>query len=300
MKREVEPKSFGTHDGRFHADEVTACALLLLFDLIDRKHIYRTRDPAILQRMAFVCDVGGIYQPKEQLFDHHQADYEGSYSSAGMILAFLRDHTIISHDLYHHLYQELVFGVDAYDNGIELLEPNVCTFSHIISNFCPIEYGASKEDEEETFFHALDFTLGHLQRLINRFDYTRSCRSAVKEAMNKSTLVLMFEEGLPWIDSFFELGGENHPAKFVIMPAGEHWKLRGIPPSLAERMQVRLPLPQSWAGLLDKELEQISGIPGAIFCHKGRFISVWETKKAALQALDFILRSTHDHLSKDH
>jgi len=36
---------------------------------------------------------------------------------------------------------------------------------------------------------------------------------------------------------------------------------------------------------MDKELERVSGIRGAIFCHKGRFISVWETKEAALQAL---------------
>ena len=35
-KDQIRPRSFGTHDGSFHADEVTACALLLLFDLIDR------------------------------------------------------------------------------------------------------------------------------------------------------------------------------------------------------------------------------------------------------------------------
>ncbi len=29
------PRSVGTHDGTFHADEVTACAFLLLFDLVD-------------------------------------------------------------------------------------------------------------------------------------------------------------------------------------------------------------------------------------------------------------------------
>ncbi|MDF2550599.1 MAG: hypothetical protein K0S07_1666, partial [Chlamydiales bacterium] len=35
LERVKQPRSFGTHDGSFHADEVTACALLLLVDLID-------------------------------------------------------------------------------------------------------------------------------------------------------------------------------------------------------------------------------------------------------------------------
>jgi uncharacterized UPF0160 family protein len=51
-----------------------------------------------------------------------------------------------------------------------------------------------------------------------------------------------------------------------------------------------MPLPESWAGLMDEELKKASGISGAIFCHKGRFISVWETKDDALKALNLILR----------
>lgn len=283
---EKVPKSFGTHDGRFHADEVTACALLILFDLIDRDKIHRTRDPAKLNRCDYVCDVGGLYDPALKLFDHHQVDYKGTLSSAGMVLAFLRDNRVISYELFHQLNHELIQGVDAYDNGLELLGPHVATFSHIISNFCPIRYGATPEEEDETFHLALDFTLGHLQRLINRFDYIRSCRSLVKERMEKQADCMIFDEGIPWMDSFFELGGDNHPAKFVIMPAGKHWKLRGIPPNSEERMKVRKPLPAEWAGLLDKDLKEISGIKGAIFCHKGRFISVWETKDDALKALE--------------
>jgi len=73
------------------------------------------------------------------------------------------------------------------------------------------------------------------------------------------------------------------------MPAGEHWKLRGIPPTYERRMDVRHPLPAEWAGRLGSELKEKSGIEGAIFCHKGRFISVWETKEDALKALKIVL-----------
>jgi uncharacterized UPF0160 family protein len=57
-------RSFGTHDGSFHGDEVTACALLLLFNLIDKDKIVRTRDMAVLGRCEYICDVGGVYDPK--------------------------------------------------------------------------------------------------------------------------------------------------------------------------------------------------------------------------------------------
>ena len=59
-------------------------------------------------------------------------------------------------------------------------------------------------------------------------------------------------------------------------------------------MKVRLPQPKQWAGLLDEDLKRISGIPGAIFCHKGRFISVWETREDALKALEYTLKHAED------
>ena len=102
---------------------------------------------------------------------------------------------------------------------------------------------------------------------------------------------LIFDKGLPWLENFFDLGGIKHPALFVIMPSGSHWKLRGIPPSYESRMQVRLPLPEAWAGLLENDLKRVSGIQGAVFCHKGRFTSVWETKEDALKALEYVLGS---------
>jgi uncharacterized UPF0160 family protein len=55
-------------------------------------------------------------------------------------------------------------------------------------------------------------------------------------------------------------------------------------------MKVRQPLPLEWAGLSEGQLKAVCGIPGAIFCHKGRFISVWQTKADALRALEVVLK----------
>ena len=283
------PRSVGTHDGTFHADEVTACALLVLFNLVDENKIFRTRALKELAQFEFVCDVGGIYNPSQKRFDHHQSDYQGLLSSAGMVLEYLKETHVIDEDLYDFFNKSLILGIDAHDNGRVMHEMGLCSFSHVISNFVPAEYDASKEKQTKAFFEAFSFTLGHLKRLLERWHYIHSCREIVAFHMKKQEKVLFFDQAIPWLESFFDLGGETHPALFIVMPSGGHWKLRGIPPSLERRMEVRCPLPLEWAGLLDQDLKKVTGISGAVFCHKGRFVSVWETKEDVLKALEKVL-----------
>ena len=286
MKR---PRSVGIHDGTFHADEVTACALLIVFKLADADKIVRSRDPALLADCEFVCDVGGVYAPHLKLFDHHQVTYQGDLSSAGMVLEYLKSQGVINTDEFHFFNSTLILGVDAHDNGRSPQNPGICTFSHVIANFNPVSYEVASEIIDVAFHEALDFTVKHLQRLHDRYIYNRECRKTVKEVMENHRLCLFFDHAISWLESFFTLNGKDHPALFVIMPAGEHWKLRGIPPDYDRRMQVRMPLPEQWAGLLSEDLKKASGIPGAIFCHKGRFTSVWETKEDAIRALKSVL-----------
>jgi uncharacterized UPF0160 family protein len=282
-------RSFGTHSGTFHADEVTACALLLFFQLIDEDKIVRTREPAVLEKCEYVCDVGGIYDPERKLFDHHQAEYQDRLSSAGMVLQYLKGQGYLTDKEYDFFNRTLIWGIDDHDNGRAPEFHGICTFSHVIANFTPIVYEASAEQQDANFREAMRFVLGHLKRSWERYHYIQSCRQTVVDCMKRSQECLIFDQGIPWIETFFELNGGEHPALFVIMPSGDHWKLRAIPPSLDERMKVRQPLPKEWAGLRDDRLRRVSGISGAIFCHKGRFISVWETKADALKALEYIV-----------
>ncbi len=288
----IIPRSLGTHNGTFHADEVTACALLLLFNLIDEDKIIRTRDPILLSSCEFVCDVGGTYDPEKKLFDHHQHEYTGDLSSAGMVLLYLKQSETLDQHLYDFFNSSLIIGVDLHDNGRDMPVIGRCTYSLVISNFTPIYHTVKPEEQDIAFFEALHFAFSHLKRLWKRYQYMHSCRDIVKQAMLEKKEYLLFNQSIPWMDAFFELDGLNHPAKFVIMPSGNQWKLRGIPPSLDKKMTVRLPLPQEWAGLLENELKQASGIPGAVFCHKGRFISVWDTYEDAFKALLYIQQNT--------
>lgn len=290
MEAEKIPRSVGVHDGTFHADEVTACALLIFFNLVDKNQVFRSRDPLVLSKCEYVCDVGGIYDPEKKLFDHHQIDYKGDKSSAGMIADYLKAQGILDKESYDMFLDKLIIGVDDHDNGRAEVKKGYAYFSHIISNFTPIRHDCPPEAQDRAFTRALDFVVGHLDRLWQRYNYYLECQQIVKEAMIRDKEVLYFDSNIPWIESFFKLDGDHHPAKFVLMPSGEHWKLRGIPPNYQKRMDVRIPFPKEWAGLLDEDLKKKTGIPGAIFCHKGRFITVWETKQDAEKALKKLMK----------
>jgi uncharacterized UPF0160 family protein len=285
----IVPRSFGSHSGGFHADEVTACALLLYFQVIDQDKIIRTRDERRLDCCDFVCDVGGEYDPKRRRFDHHQVEYKGGLSSAGMILAYLKEEKIISHQVFDYLNRSLITGIDQVDNGVVAPIYGHCNFSQVIANFGCIVYDATEREEEEAFNEALDFVLGHLDRLIRRYEYMEKCGKVVIDLMKQMNECLVFDRAMPWMEVFFENGGEAHGAEFVIMPSGGQWKLRGIPPSYDRRMEVRKALPKDWAGLLGEDLVKKTGISGAVFCHKGRFISIWKTKEDAIRALKYTL-----------
>ena len=131
---------------------MTACALLLLFDLIDEDKIIRTRDPLKLKTCEYVCDVGGIYDPKEKLFDHHQLEYQGEMSSAGMILLYLKTEKILTAKEYDYFNQSLILGVDAHDNGLDPQIVGLCTYSNMISSFIPIPQDAPSDVIDHAFF----------------------------------------------------------------------------------------------------------------------------------------------------
>jgi len=285
----ILPRSFGVHDGSFHADDVTACAIMLYFEMIDRDKVIRTRDIHRLNSLQFVCDVGGVYDEKLKRFDHHQASYQGNLSSAGMILRYLHKENIVTSSLFNYLHEKFIHGVDEVDNGVKFPPVGHADFSSIVGSFTPAEYEATEQEMDRAFFEAVDFVLGYLDRIIHKFHYLEKCKTTVSEVMAVMDECLIFEKQMSWLEPFFSLGGENHPAEFVIMPSGDQWKLRGIPPSYERRMEVRRKLPENWAGKINHELKSETGIKGAVFCHKGRFISIWETKQDALRALKDVL-----------
>ena len=123
-----------THSGNFHADDVLAWALLSTF-LTEELELVRTRDKELLATGDLIFDVGGRYSPSDGQFDHHQAEYQGPLSSAGMILLWLFNNQHISEELYLVLRSEIVDYVDAVDNGALLPTAGSGSFPIIVDYY---------------------------------------------------------------------------------------------------------------------------------------------------------------------
>lgn len=114
-----------------------ACYLLKQIDAYKDAEIIRTRDKAILDTLDIVVDVGDVYDPSNNRFDHHQQSFTDTFggnfnsvrlSSAGLIwkhfgkeviqkISGLNDDAVIE-QLYYKLYKDLFQSLDGIDNGV--------------------------------------------------------------------------------------------------------------------------------------------------------------------------------------
>ncbi|MCH84374.1 metal-dependent protein hydrolase [Trifolium medium] len=89
-------KRVGTHNGSFHCDEALGCFMIRLTRKFFNAEIVRTRDPQVLEGLDAVLDVGGVYDPARDRYDHHQKGFEEVFghgfstklSSAGLVYKF--------------------------------------------------------------------------------------------------------------------------------------------------------------------------------------------------------------------
>ncbi len=274
----------GTHDGPFHADDVLAAALIRVFYRSDAK-ILRTRDLEHLSEADLVFDVGGVFDPDSRRFDHHQRDYQGSRSSAGMVLDWLESEGHAPAAVARVLRAEIVDYVDAVDVGSRSSEEGVPCFSTMVGLL--VERAASG-DFDHWFGRAVEMAVDIVEGV--RIGHGRSSsaaavvREAMKTAVSEGRRVLFFDEYLKWKPAYFEEGGAEHPTDYVLFPGKDDWRVVTIPASSESRRDKRK-LPAEWAGLEGEALSQVVGVPGARFCHKNCFIAVFGSKDSALDAL---------------
>ena len=276
----------GTHSGSFHADDVLAFALIRRF-VDGEATVVRTRERAVLETCDVVVDVGGEYDPDRLRFDHHQGEYRGPRSSAGMVLDWLEQREDVSSEMATLLRRRMVDYIDAVDTGREAPRVDVPCFARIVET---IGQGLTTPEEQQMgFLQAAEIGVQVLDGFERGLREVRAAREEVRAAMEaavaagRSTIIL--ERYVPWKPVYFELGGYHHPTDYMLFPSdGDTWKVVAIPPQFG-RFEQKRPLPESWAGLMGEALEAATGEPGAVFCHKNRFVAVFRTREGALSAL---------------
>jgi uncharacterized UPF0160 family protein len=275
-----------THSGQFHADDVTAWAMIRVFH-DGEATLVRTRDPAILDASDLVIDVGGRFDPAAGRFDHHQASYTGALSSAGMILAWLEETGQIAADLAATLRVEGVDYVDDVDNGRRAPDPSVPCIASMVDAF---NQPHETPDAQLTAFLAagevvVAWIRGVQARMRKVAEATATVCAEMDRAAAEGRNTLIFEQYVSWKEPYFKAGGAGHPTEYVLFPGPDDtWRILAIPPKLGDFGQKRS-LPEAWAGLTDDELSRVSGIPGAKFCHKNLFIAVFDSRAGAEAAL---------------
>lgn len=275
----------GTHDGPFHADDVLAAALIRAF-LDPDAQVVRSRDPEVLATADIVYDVGGVFDPETRRFDHHQRDYEGQRSSAGMVLDWLEAEQHVTTPVADLLRAKLVDYVDAVDVGARTPSEGVPCFSMLVGVL--VERGDSPESWLHWYGRAAEMALDVVESL--RVGYERGeadaadVRAAMREAADTGRSVIELDRYLKWKPTYFAEGGAEHPTQFVLFPTNRDWRVVTIPVA-PETREDKKKLPEAWAGLEGEALSEVIGVPGAVFCHRNRFIAVFETKEAALAAL---------------
>lgn len=280
------PLTLATHWGPFHADDVLACSLIRTF-VDPAAPVVRTRKPELLAQADVVFDVGGDFDPDTLRFDHHQVEYQGPLSSAGMVLDWLEAAGHAPAAVAARLRAELVDWVDAVDNGRKEPIPGVFDYTRMVEA-CNKGSGTMAEFDA-AFERAVAMTLpvlaGIQAAVQEEEEAARKVLAAMAAAEAAACNVILLDQYLPWKGTYFAHGGATHPTEFVAFPGVDGtWRAVAIAPEEGSFDQKR-PLPEAWAGLRDEELARVAGVPGAKFCHKNRFIAVWDTRDHLLQAM---------------
>lgn len=279
-----------THSGTAHADDIFAYAVL---SRIFKDHeLIRTRDPEVIHSndLKIVFDVGLLYDPDKNYFDHHQAEKEVRddgvpYSSFGLIWkhfgkAYLRELDISEQNVdqvWEALDKKIVYEIDVGDNGVNVgITPHLMymsNFYRMIENFFS-EYTIQEFKEVATIVERLFINIARKE------EAKLADRARVDEVLKtydgNGTLVLDFET----LSSSYI--SKDKSIKFIISPREDKWQLYALAES-SKSFDRRKPIWSVAAGLTDEALVKATGISDLEFCHSGLFLAIGKTKESILE-----------------
>lgn len=274
-----------THSGTFHADDVTACAILKGISDFKEAEVIRTRNQEVISSGTVVFDVGMIHDPTTFRFDHHMSandptkpyrddDEQTPYSSVGLIWKYFgiqyinERHPNLPHEsaslIWHKIDNNLIKSVDMIDNGIGGgFRPD--DFTSIINDFNP-NWDDETIDEDKAFLNAVDFASSVIERRVKHAASLLHAHSLTVEAIERSPdpRYVVLTASLPWEDAVLTNGYDE--LLYVVNEKDDGWYCVAVPTERGS-FDKRKFLPQEWSGLRGKELADATGVDDAIFCH---------------------------------
>ena len=292
-----------THSGGFHADELLSSVILTR--LFPDAQLIRSREPHQIEPAAgrIIYDVGAMFDAERGIFDHHQRPnplrQDGQpYSSFGLIWAhygrdYLMSFNVPSRDvdaIHASFDRGFVLPVDLIDNGAVNPSDAGPLFASLIlpvllETLKPVFDDRKDGADDRAFAAALPVARAFIEASIQRKAAKLRAEALVSDAIEKAgtSAVLELPMGMPFRAGVEKAGADHF--LFVVHPRGSDWALTTIR-TKDGTFENRADLPAAWAGLKDGDLETVSGVEGAKFCHNGRFIAVASTRDAVLRMAD--------------
>ncbi len=288
----MNDKTIVTHNGNFHADDVFSIAALK--NIFPSFKLIRTRDLELIAKADIVLDVGGEYDADTDRFDHHQRGGAGErengipYSSFGLIWQkYGLEICQGNQDVANAVDSGLVSKIDAIDCGHVEGTYKGISLSQTIGMFNPTWQEDSHFDT--CFDEAVDFASRVLTRFIASANGGISAKAIVAKAIDNAEdpRVIVLEKYTPWKRTVHTLSEE---ALYVVYPSQTgQWRIQTVPVELGS-FEDRKSLPKQWAGLSDNELQEVTGIDDAMFCHNGLFIAGAESFEGTMKMAAIALK----------
>ena len=299
---ETNNKKLITHNGSFHADDIFACATLsLMLEKAGEKfEVIRTRDEEIIKTGDYVFDVGGIYDENLNRFDHHQIGGAGKrqggieYSSFGLVWKKFGEKIAGSKEAALLIDKKITEPIDAGDNGIDLVEfineAKPYFIQTLFRSFRPSWKNANDETLFSGFMQSVEIAKSLLGREIALIQDGIEAEGKIEDCYKNSEdkRIIILDRKYPWEEQLYKY---EEPV-FVIFPRLNDglWSSEGVFadfPSFERRKK----FPQAWAGLRNEELQKVTGVPEAVFCHRGLFLAVAKSKEGAIKLAQIALES---------
>ena len=295
-------KKIITHNGSFHADDVFAVATIALAFPKEKIEIVRTRDEARMKNADFVVDVGRIYDENILRFDHHQEGGAGKrengipYASFGLVWKKFGEKICGSYQS-KIIDKGLVSFIDAGDNGIDLIEEKKGISNFSISTLISVFNSTSLEKDinDKTFLELVEFAKKVIKREIaGSEEYIfgeKEIIEAYKKSGDKRFIVLDKQIDKVIINDTLQ---EFPEVLFVIHPYHKIGSAVRAVRKNASSFESRKNLPMAWAGKSDEELQKITGVKDAVFCHNARFIANAKSKEGAIDLVKIALETNEN------
>lgn len=211
--------------------------------------------------------------------------------------------------VYLKMYNSFMETIDAIDTGVEMIPSGLeATFSdrtglasrvgRLNPRWNEVDPSTGEKPKEDERFEEASALCGSdfLSVLTTIVESDLPAKEIVKKALLKrfdvdpsGEIMTLESGGLPWKNHLYDLEEENSIEdpdsliKFVLYTDQTGmWRIQAVTVK-GTMFENRLSLPEEWRGVRDQDLEKVSGVKGATFCHAAGFIGGNNSYEGALE-----------------